>query len=166
MLHMRFGFKATWRIDRNPVFLYLVTIPYFATYAVAACWTYRWVDRKFGSVSVVSVMCKLGVPFALAFAETVTNANPFTEKVFCYDDMTLALTFGSLCYGVAFVFALPVWLVGDTMKSSVSLLKVIMGMLIAVGLDTLVLFFIRHNVAPHVTMVVLDSPPDGGCLNY
>jgi cycloeucalenol cycloisomerase len=34
VLHMRFGFRAEITIDRNPVFLYLMTVAYFATYCV------------------------------------------------------------------------------------------------------------------------------------
>ena len=45
VLHMHYGFHATWTHDRNPLFLYLVTIPYFATYSVLACMAYRFVTR-------------------------------------------------------------------------------------------------------------------------
>jgi hypothetical protein len=45
----------------------------------------------------------------LAFLETALNANPFMRRTFCYGDMRLALTFGSVMYGSHFVFAGPLW---------------------------------------------------------
>ncbi len=107
VLHMRYGFRASWTLEHNPLFLYLVTIPYFATYSVLACVAVRfarsrapWLGRAVYAV----------VPFGLALLETVLNANPFMTRLFCYDDLPLMLWFGTLSYGVSFVLALPVWM--------------------------------------------------------
>ena len=110
VLHMRYGFAASWTIDRNPVFLYLVTIPYFATYSVLACLALRAARR---APPALRWPLYALAPLALAFLETVLNANPFMTRLFCYDDLGLMLWFGTLSYAVSFVFALPVWLASD-----------------------------------------------------
>lgn len=169
VLHMRYGFKATWRIDRNPVFLYLVTVAYFATYATLANFSARVVLRKwnttFGRVVTFTV-----VPLALAFLETILNANPWTERVFCYNDMPFALSFGSVCYGVAFFYMMPVWLdfggIAETAASSgkPKLARAVFRTAVAVALDTATLAVIRAFVAPYFTTVVDNAAPGGGCL--
>lgn len=167
VLHMRYGFRATWVIDRNPVFLYLVTIAYFATYSVLACMAMR-AARRHGSkwprpfrLALVAV-----VPFALAFLETLLNANPWMTSLFCYDDLALMLWFGTLSYGVSFVLALPTWLaIDEHPREATPLLRVVAMTLLVVALDTAALRALRENVAPHLTDVVDHaSGGAGGCL--
>ncbi|MEZ4336891.1 MAG: hypothetical protein R3B82_09710 [Sandaracinaceae bacterium] len=165
VLHMRYGFAATWTIDRNPVFLYLVTIPYFATYSVLACVVLRAARR---APKALRLPLYALAPLALAFLETVLNANPFMTRLFCYDDLPLMLWFGTLSYGVSFVFALPVWLVSDEDPKRRWPLGATVGlMLLVVAADTLVLHGLRTFVAPAVTTVVEDATggrAPGGCL--
>jgi cycloeucalenol cycloisomerase len=169
VLHMRYGFHATWTLDRNPLFLYLVTVPYFATYAVLACvamravrgYAARWpTPLRIAAVSIV--------PFALAFLETVLNANPWMTSLFCYDDLPLMLWFGTLCYGVSFVVALPTWLaIDEGPRDRTPLVRVAALTLLAVALDTAALYVLREHVAPHLTDVVEHAsggPEPGGCL--
>lgn len=163
VLHMRYGFGATWVIDRNPLFLYLVTIAYFATYSVLACAAFRFV-RGLPLSPAASLIGIALVPFAIAFLETLLNANPFMRSLFCYDDARLMLTFGTLTYGISFVLALPLWLrVGEGTRA-VSLAVIALAASLVVGGDTLALFVVRHTLAPLVTDVHDDAPPVGGCL--
>lgn len=163
VLHMRYGFAATWTIDRNPLFLYLVTVPYFATYSVLACVLLRAARR---APRALRLPLYALAPLALAFLETVLNANPLMTRLFCYDDLPLMLWFGTLSYGVSFVFALPVWLASDE-RPSWPLGATAGLMLLVVAADTAALAGLRAVVAPSVTTVVEDAsggPEPGGCL--
>ncbi|MFO0684673.1 MAG: hypothetical protein U0234_21635 [Sandaracinus sp.] len=172
VLHMRYGFRASWTLEHNPLFLYLVTIPYFATYSVLACIATRLARARApwlgGAVWAV-------VPFTLALLETVLNANPFMTRLFCYDDLPLMLWFGTLSYGVSFVLALPVWTAlaepaheTDARWKQLVRRPVIgplLAMALVVLLDTLVLAGARAWVAPHFTTVVSGATGGaGGCL--
>lgn len=172
VLHMRYGFHARWTLEHNPLFLYLVTIPYFATYSVLACIAVRFARARApwlgGAVYAV-------VPFALALLETVLNANPFMTRLFCYDDLPLMLWFGTLSYGVSFVLALPVWMVlaeparetdaSWTRHVRRPVVGPLLAMALVVALDTLVLSGARAWVAPHFTTVVQGATGGaGGCL--
>ncbi len=167
VLHMRYGFRATWMIDRNPVFLYLVTIAYFATYSVLASVALRAARLHASRWPAPARWLPVGlVPFALAFLETALNANPFMTSLFCYDDLGLMLWFGTLSYGVSFVLALPVWIAIDEHPGvDTPMLRVVALTLLVVALDTAVLFGLRAAVAPLVTDVVDHaSGAAGGCL--
>lgn len=200
VLHMKFGFRATWRIDRNPVFLYLLTIPYFATYAACGCVAFRACARLLGapparvtaassSASSSSLLVRRPswllhgaviflIATALAFFETLLNDNPFISNLFCYNDKFLALTFGSVCYGVSFVLALPVWLwyggvheggvrganAVSSMPRHVSWRQSVACNAVVVIVDAIILHAIRMYVAPFFTVVVNQADPSGGCL--
>lgn len=163
VLHMRYGFHASWTLEHNPLFLYLVTVPYFATYSVLACIAARaarhFAPKMGGLVFVV-------VPLALAFLETVLNANPLMTRLFCYDDLPLMLWFGTACYGVSFVLALPVWLAIEEPRSRAWPLAAaaLLSLAVVIG-DAATLALVRAWVAPHVTVVVDGATGGpGGCL--
>jgi cycloeucalenol cycloisomerase len=159
VLHMRYGFHASWRIEHNPIFLYFVTIPYFATYSVLACMAVRAVRRVPVAIALV--------PFALAFLETVLNANPLMTRLFCYDDLPLMLWFGTLSYGVSFVLALPMWWsIAEPEGRLRSIAAVALVAIVVCFADRVVLDGLRVFVAPHVTTVVEGSDGGvGGCLS-
>ena len=147
VLHMHYGFATTIHIRNNPVFLYLVSIAYFSTYAVLCGMTFRAL-RGHGALAY------LLAPLAMAFLETALNANPFTRRLFCYDDAVLVLWFGTLVYGMAFVFALPMWMaIDETPGRQVRARSVIVWLFAAAYADVLVLDVARYHVAPHVTTV-------------
>lgn len=174
VLHMRYGFNATWRIERTPIFLYFMTVPYFATYMSGGLMLYRWLStspnspfRFLPTVAIYFVVATL-----LAFLETLTNANPFVRRLFCYEDTYHALTFGSVCYGISFVLALPCWLhVGgvpedDSNKHSrgvVAAHAVIVYTIVAV-LDAAILELVKEYIAPSFTTVTVGAGPLGECL--
>lgn len=159
VLHMHYGFNATWNIDDNPFFLYLVTIAYFATYTVLTCMTLRWVKRTFASTPrLASALGYSLAPLAMAFLETALNANPFMGSLFCYDDMNLMLWFGTLSYGVAFIYALPGWILTDeTPGKRIGPVMAATFCLAALYADLITLDLLRYNVAPHVTTVETDA---------
>lgn len=165
VLHMRYGFRATWTLERNPLFLYLVTVAYFATYSVLACIAFRWLAR-FGRGGRIAGY--LLVPTSLAFLETALNANPWMTRLFCYGDPALMFTFGTLAYGLALGLALPGWMRTDeTPEARISLRAAALLMIAAVVVDTGAVFVLRHAVAPHFTEVEDPSAPDWdaqGCL--
>jgi cycloeucalenol cycloisomerase len=156
VLHMHYGFRSTWNHEHNPLFLYLLTIAYFATYSVLVMAAYRRTRRALARWPVAGrVAGALVAPFGVAFLETALNANPWMSALFCYDDTTLVLTFGSFAYGLAFVVALPVWLaIDETPGARIRLWHVLLLTVLAVGVDTALLHGLRHHVAPHLTTVV------------
>jgi len=152
VLHMHYGFDVTWTLDRNPLFLYLVTVAYFATYAVLCAMAFRALRPKTSLAWVIA-------PLAVAFLETALNANPFMKGLFCYDDLGLALGFGTLTYGFSFVVALPMWMAIDERPGDrLPLRMVFVYGAAALFADWLFLEVVRHGVAPFVTTVVDDAP--------
>lgn len=156
VLHMHYGFQSTINIRNNPVFLYFLTIAYFATYCALSLFVLRWVRARTAARPRALRWAAVAlVPFAVAFLETALNANPFMTQLFCYDDTALVLGFGSFAYGLAFVFALPVWFaIDETEERTLPLSHVAIAVCAAVYLDCLALDFLRYQVAPHLTVVV------------
>ncbi len=158
VLHMHYGFLTTWNLDRNPLFLYLVSVAYFSTYATLCLMAFRAIAGD-GTSRARRGFAFVLAPMAMAFLETALNANPFIARLFCYDDLPLMLGFGTLSYGVAFVFALPVWLAIDERPGTrLPIAHVAIGIAAALYADTLTLDALRYGVAPHLTTVVTDAP--------
>jgi cycloeucalenol cycloisomerase len=146
VLHAHFGFHSSWNIRNNPIFLYLMTIPYFATYSALLLGAHRLLRR---SLAGTVAAC-----FVIALLEALCNANPFTRHLYCFDDYSFALWFGSLAYGLAFVCILPVWLAIDEHPNvSLTLRYALVGVLAAVYADSLLLDVLRYHVAPQLTTV-------------
>ncbi len=156
VLHMHYGFGATITIQNNPVFLYFVSVAYFATYAVLCAMAFRALRAALeGRGPVQRASAYVVAPMAMALLETVLNANPFMKSLFCYDDMALMLWFGTLSYGVAFVFALPMWMAIDEAPGrSLRAPMVVVFLFAALYADVLTLDVLRYHVAPHFTTVV------------
>jgi cycloeucalenol cycloisomerase len=149
VLHMHYGFQTTWNIANNPFFLYLISVAYFATYFSLCSMTWRALRaRGFGAASW------LLAPFVMAFLETALNANPFMTRLFCYDDLPFMLGFGTLAYGMAFVWALPGWMSIDEGGPRSSWRQVAVWTLAALYADLITLDLLRFHVAPRFTTVV------------
>ncbi len=159
VLHMHYGFGTRINIQNNPVFLYLVSIAYFATYAALCCATFRALQRfAAGRRRVFAASAYLLAPLAMAMLETGLNANPFMKSLFCYDDLKLMLWFGTLVYGMAFVLALPMWMAIDEVPGRrVRAFSVVTWLFAAVYADVLILDFARYHIAPHFTHVVTGA---------
>jgi cycloeucalenol cycloisomerase len=155
VLHAHFGFHSTLNIRHNPFFLYLMTVAYFSTYAVLLMMAYRASQRLFAaSPRFVRVLAAGVVCVLVAGLESVFNANPFTRRLYCFDDTPFALWFGSIAYGLSFMFILPVWIgIDERPGVRVPWQHVLVGVLAAVYADSLALDFLRHHVAPHFTVV-------------
>ena len=153
VLHMHYGFRVTWTIDRNPVFLYFVTIAYFATYAALCMIAYRWLAPRMRALAWIVA------PLAMAFFETVLNANPFMTHLFCYDDLPFMLSFGTIVYAMSFVLVLPLWMLIDESPDGpripLSHVAIAMGCVLLV--DRLGLDLIEGVIAPHFTTVIHDA---------
>lgn len=156
VLHMHYGFRSTWNIENNPVFLYFLTIAYFATYAALLTTSARAVRSLLAARPLAARIASFAVvPFVIAALETVLNANPWMESLFCYDDPAFAILFGSLAYGLAFVLALPIWLAIDERPDLRLGIAHVVGLcLLAVAVDTALLHGLRVFVAPHFTTVI------------
>jgi len=146
VLHMHYGFGARIVIRDNPVFLYFLTVAYFATYAALLLRALRFARAR-GRFLVALV------PFVVAGLETALNANPFMKRLFCYDDARLALGFGTLAYGSCFCFTLPIWAKVDEDGERAPLARILVWC--AAGLMGMLVVFevLRHGVAPHLTRV-------------
>ncbi len=154
VLHMHYGFPARITIRNNPVFLYFLTVPYFATYAVLCLGTYRLVVSRVGS-RLARVLLAAIAPFGVAALETFINANPWTRSLFCYDDMVLMAWFGTFAYGTAFCLALPVWIhIDEKPDRETSVGSVVAWVAAALYADLILLDLYRALIAPHVTTVV------------
>lgn len=168
VLHMRYGFRATWVIERNPVFLYLVTVAYFATYSVLACIGVRVVGRAGRGSRAWRVASIALVACALAFLETALNANPFMTRLFCYGEPMMMYSFGTAAYGLALGLAMPGWLwLDESPRARMPLLGALGWVVLAVAIDTVACAGIRAFVAPQLTVVEDPSAPGWdarGCL--
>lgn len=157
VLHMHYGFDTTWNArGNNPWFLFLVTIAYFATYLVMVNVAYRVARAKLQRAPrPVLWSGLLAVPFAVAFLESLLNANPFIASLFCYDDLWLTLTFGTFCYGTAFVFTMPVWMaIDERAADDVPFLQTLLWNAAAMLAIIVAFDLYRAGLAPHVTDVV------------
>jgi cycloeucalenol cycloisomerase len=159
VLHAHFGFRSTINIRNNPCFLYLMTIAYFSTYAVLLMMAYR-VSRHWLAATPRLVRL-LGAGLAcivVAALETLLNANPFTRHLYCFDDMAFALWFGSLAYGLSFVFILPVWIgIDERPGARTPWLRALALVFAAVYADSLALDVLRYHVAPYFTVVTENA---------
>jgi len=155
VLQAHFGFRSTLNIRNNPVFLYLMTIAYFSTYSVLLMMAYRASQHLLAATPFVVRVLGAGLAcLVVAGLETVLNANPFTQHLYCFDDMTFALWFGSLAYGLSFMFILPVWIgIDERPGECTPWLRVVAFVFAAVSADSLALDVLRYHVAPHFTTV-------------
>ena len=156
VLHMHYGFRTYVTIRNNPVALYILTIPYFATYCALCLLAYRWVKSTLRAAPLFVRYAGVALtPFGVAFLETALNANPFTRRLFCYDDMRLVLWFGTFAYGTAFCLALPVWLyIDERPHVDVHWFSVLVAVAAAMYVDSILLDLYRYHLAPHVTTVM------------
>ncbi len=155
VLHMHYGFGTQLNIRNNPIFLYFMTVAYFATYSVLLNAGHRTSRRALASAPRLAVLAATAlVPFAVAALETALNANPFMKSLFCYDDMGFMMWFGTLSYGVCFLFAMPVWLSIDERPGARTPLGQVVLWVSAAMLGIVISFeILRHGIAPHLTTV-------------
>jgi cycloeucalenol cycloisomerase len=170
VLHAHFGFHSTINIRHNPLFLYLMTVAYFSTYSVLLMVAYRFSQALLAHApGLVRLLAAALACILVAGLEAVFNANPFTRRLYCFDDVGFALWFGSLAYGLSFMFILPVWIgIDERPGQRMPWQHVVIGVLAAVYADSLALDFLRHHVAPRFTTVQDNAVGlgnvEGSCL--
>lgn len=166
VLHMHYAFPVSWTLRNNPIFLYFVTVAYFATYCALCLMAFRWL-RGLGAWARPAAW--VVAPMAVAFLETVLNANPFIATLFCYDDLPFMLWFGTLAYGLSFVYMLPVWVaIDEKSEKNLPMWAVVVYTFAAMYAYGLTLDLLRYEVAPRVTQVQTDAVGlgyvEGSCL--
>jgi cycloeucalenol cycloisomerase len=100
---MTYSFATRWIFKGSPVFLYFVTIAYFATYFVVL----GLCDRAFARGNRWRWPLRLMLCYGIAFAETFAMASPVVADVFTYRDPVWMARWGSIFYGTVFVLAYP-----------------------------------------------------------
>lgn len=152
ILHMHYGFGARWNVNDAPAFLYPLTVVYFATYTTLISVTARALRARLPPR--LGPYAYLPACFAVAFLETLLNANPWIRRLFCYDDLRLALTFGTVMYGLWFVVAAPFWMEqGERPGAPRTLRAAATDALAAFMLVLCVNELVREQIAPRVTTV-------------
>lgn len=156
VLHMQYGFETRWNLNDVPFFLYMVTVAYFSTYGTLINVFRRLTTGLLpeGAPTWLRAGAYLPACFAVAGLETALNANPWMASLFCYDDMSFMLWFGTLMYGAWFVVAAPFWFgIDEERDERTPLGRVWVSALAAFMLVIVVNEAIRGLVAPHFTEV-------------
>lgn len=109
-LGMEYHFHVGLQLNGTPLFLYPLTVAYFATYFALMRLAVRAFDRRFPRAPHPArvALCAL-LSYAMAFGETLFMANERLRPYFSYADKHLALCYGSFCYGTLFFVALPLY---------------------------------------------------------
>jgi hypothetical protein len=108
VLGMEYHFPVQLVVNRTPLFLYFMTVAYFATYYTLMSLAWRaFRVRMPRAPTVVKLLVLLVLGYSVAFAETASMANPMLREYFLYRDKQFALAWGSLFYGTVFVCSLP-----------------------------------------------------------
>jgi len=171
VLHMHYGFRTEWNVNNTPLFLYFLTVAYFSMYCVLLNIGYRFAASLLSGYASRWACSVLIIPvcFAVAALETALNANPFMKSLFCYDDMTFMLWFGTIMYGTYFIIALPFWFTIDERPGVETPWKnILVGILAAFLLIMIADELFKWVIAPHFTTVVNGAVGlrdfEGSCL--
>lgn len=107
---MEYHFPVHWIVARTPLFLYFVTIAYFATYYVALQIAWRALRTRFPSAPPAAMIAARALlSYSVAFAETAAMANEQLKAFFSYRDPRFVMFFGSIAYGTVFFVTLPLF---------------------------------------------------------
>jgi len=156
VLHMQYGFETTWNVNDVPFFLYMVTVAYFSTYGTLINLFRRFTVSQVPPSAPAWMRKGAYLPacFVVAGLETALNANPWMASLFCYDDMSFMLWFGTLMYGMWFVVTAPLWFpIDEEPGVDTPLRSVWLSALAAFMLVIIVNEGIRSLVAPLFTVV-------------
>jgi hypothetical protein len=105
---MQYHFNVKAIIAGTPAFLYTMTVAYFATYYAVMQIGYRWVRQRTQS-TVVRLLARAVLGYAMAFAETASMSQPVLAKYFSYADPRFVMLWGSFVYGSIFFITLPLF---------------------------------------------------------
>ncbi len=154
-LHMPYGFGTGWNLHQVPLFLYPLTAVYFTTYATLLNIGARALRSRIPEGAPrLRALAYLPLCFVVAGLETLLNANPWIHEVFCYDDLSFALGFGTLMYGLWFVVTAPLWgWIDERAEDDAPLSRALLTALAGFMLVLCVNEFVREWVAPRFTTV-------------
>ena len=116
VLGMRYAFPTTWTLEATlvgrgsgtvPIFLYLLTQAYFATYHAVAGVVIRAARRRLGPGHLTMTLVVCALAYGMAFAETWSMASDLLSDVFWYVDRARMLRWGSVAYGLYFIVSFP-----------------------------------------------------------
>jgi cycloeucalenol cycloisomerase len=108
VLGMEYHFPVTIIVNRTPLFLYFLTIAYFATYYTVMSILWRaFLRARPHAPTVVRLLVRMALGYGIAFAETGSMDNPMLRQYFHYHDKHFALFWGSIFYGTVFLVSLP-----------------------------------------------------------
>jgi cycloeucalenol cycloisomerase len=105
---MQYHFPVHWIVHRTPLFLYAVTVAYFATYYVVLNVAWRALQARFPSRGA-RLLFRALLSYAVAFAETFCMANKSLQAWFSYRDPRAVMWFGSIAYGTLFFITMPLF---------------------------------------------------------
>lgn len=161
VLHMHYGFATQWNIRKVPLFLYFLTVAYFSTYYVLLACGYRFLRSLLptGAPGWMRGLMVIPVSLGVALLETLTHANPFMKRLFCYDDLPFMLWFGTIMYGTWFMITLPFWFTIDEEPGRETPWSyVLMSFLASFALILVSSELFKWVIAPHFTTVVDGAP--------
>jgi cycloeucalenol cycloisomerase len=156
VLHMQYGFETRWNLNQVPFFLYPLTVAYFSTYGTLINVFRRVIESSLPPATPgwLRRVAFLPACFAVAGLETLLNANPWMKSLFCFDDMSFMLWFGTLLYGLWFAVTSPLWFgIDEEPGRDTPLRQVWLTALAGFMLVICVNEAVRNWVAPQVTVV-------------
>jgi cycloeucalenol cycloisomerase len=96
-------------VNGTPLFLYFLTVAYFATYYTVLQIGWRAVRTRWPRSPVLHLAARAGLSYLVAFGETASMATEGMKKWFSYAEPRWVMTWGSLCYGTVFFVSLPIF---------------------------------------------------------
>lgn len=154
LLGAHYGFQTSWNVNDVPFFLYLVTVAYFATYYALMTIGFRLLRARLeGRSRWLFRAAVVLLPCAIAFLESVLNANPTMKGLYCFDRPAFALWFGTILYGAWLGAVMPFWVRQEEPGGDSGLRKALLTALAATMLCLVCAEGIKWKVAPHYTSV-------------
>lgn len=108
-LGMQYHFRVSLLLNGTPLFLYPLTVAYFATYFVALQIALRGLAGLLALPGPARLALRAALSYGVAFAETFFMANQALRSFFSYADRGFALRVGSLAYGTLFLISAPLY---------------------------------------------------------
>jgi cycloeucalenol cycloisomerase len=107
---MEYHFRTQWIANGTPVFLYPMTVAYFATYYAVMQTAYRAFSSRWPTAPrAARIAVRAALAYLMAFGETATMASPLLAGYFSYSDPRFVMIWGSFAYGTIFFVTLPLF---------------------------------------------------------
>jgi len=107
---MEYHFRTSWQANGTPIFLYGMTVAYFATYYAVMQVGWRAFATHWPKAPLVArLLVRAALAYAMAFGETAAMAHPTLAGYFSYRDPRFVMLWGSFAYGTIFFVTLPLF---------------------------------------------------------